>query len=202
MLRVHSRFRYAGPPRFGGALRPGDEVLHLVSDAQTAQAQRAELRRFVAVAGLPRSLLGNPHFLGSGRPHLDVWGRPARKAARALAQGAPGPVGIAALGRNVRNGPAMESSQIPRTSTCIPGEHEHLCVTDGRRGAGAGSEGGMAKRKPEHTCEVCRTLGDLVDELNPDIYVNGPEFVVGHALRAAIQKHVARVGRRKEKMDE
>jgi hypothetical protein len=59
-----------------------------------------------------------------------------------------------------------------------------------------------AKRETRHSCEVCRTLGDLVDELDPDIYVNGPEFVVGHALRAAIKKHVARVGKGKEKMDE
>ena len=58
------------------------------------------------------------------------------------------------------------------------------------------------KRETRHSCEVCRTLGDLVDELDPDIYVNGPEFVVGHALRAALGKHLERVGKRKERTGE
>ena len=53
----------------------------------------------------------------------------------------------------------------------------------------------MAKRKPEHTCELCRTLGDLVEELDPDTYRYGPEFVVGHALRAALDKHRTRVAK-------
>lgn len=87
MVLVHSAFRYGGPPKFGGVLRPGDEVLHLVSDAGTEVAQREELRAFVVDAGLPRSLLNNPHFLGPGRPHLDVWGKPARKASRLLGPG-------------------------------------------------------------------------------------------------------------------
>jgi hypothetical protein len=52
----------------------------------------------------------------------------------------------------------------------------------------------MAKRKPEHTCELCRTLGDLVEELDPDSYRYGPEFVVGQALRVALDKHRRRVG--------
>ena len=84
MVLVHSEFRYAGPPRFGGRLRPGDEVLHLVSDAPTEDAQRAELRRFVVAVGLPRSLLKNPHLCKQGRPHLDVWGNPARKVRRLI----------------------------------------------------------------------------------------------------------------------
>jgi hypothetical protein len=84
MVLLHSKVRYAGPPKFGGVLCPGDEILHLVSDAGTQAAQRAELRAFVVEAGLPRSLLNNPHFVGPGRPHLDVWGRPARKAMRLL----------------------------------------------------------------------------------------------------------------------
>lgn len=84
MIVIHSRFRYQGRPKFGGVLQPGDEVLHLVSDAGTEDAQRAELREFVGRARLPRSLLNNPHFLKPGRPHLDVWGRPAKKTVRLL----------------------------------------------------------------------------------------------------------------------
>ena len=41
---LHSRFRYGGPPKFGGVLRPGDEVLHLVSDAGTEAAGRSSER--------------------------------------------------------------------------------------------------------------------------------------------------------------
>ena len=85
MIVIHSKFHYQGPPKFGGVLQTGDEVLHLVSDAATENAQRAELRAFVVTARLPRSLLNNPHFLKPGRPHLDVWGRPAKRALRRLA---------------------------------------------------------------------------------------------------------------------
>ena len=106
MISVHSRFRYAGPPKFGGALRPSDEVLHLVSDAGTEAAQRAELRRFVADARLPRSLLSNPHFARPGHPHLDVWGRPARQVARALARVRQGATGMAWMERSPCMGPA------------------------------------------------------------------------------------------------
>jgi len=88
---LRSRFRYTGPPKLGGRLRAGDEVLHLVSDAGAEAEQRAELQAFVADAGLPRSLLNNPHLLKPGRPHLDVWGGPARKALRRLAAGRGGP---------------------------------------------------------------------------------------------------------------
>ena len=84
MIVIHSTLRYRDRPKFGGVLQPGDEVLHLVSDAPTEEAQRAELRRFVVAAGLPRSLLGNPHLRKRGRPHLDVWGNPARKVRRLI----------------------------------------------------------------------------------------------------------------------
>jgi hypothetical protein len=114
---LHSRFRYAGPPKFAGRLRSGDEVLHLVSDAGTEAAQRAELRAFVADAGLPCSLLKNPHFLGPGRPHLDVCGSPARKAARFLGSGEQGRPDVAALGRTGRKHQLGLSSGNPRTST-------------------------------------------------------------------------------------
>ena len=59
-----------------------------------------------------------------------------------------------------------------------------------------------AKQKPEHTCEVCRTLGDVVRALEPEKYRYGAELEVAEAIQAALGKHVARVGRRKEKMDE
>ena len=55
------------------------------------------------------------------------------------------------------------------------------------------------KRKTEHSCELCRTLGDLVKELDPDSYRYGPEFVVGHALRTALDKHRRRVGKGEER---
>ena len=102
MVFVHSKLRYAGPPRFGGVLRPGDEVLHLVSDARTEAAQRAELGAFVGDAELPRSLLNNPHFAGPGRPHLDVWGEPAGRVLRLLAAGADRGGGRGRTGRRSR----------------------------------------------------------------------------------------------------
>ena len=109
MIVIHSKFRYRGPPKFGGVLQPGDEVLHLLSDAATAETQRAELREFVASARLPRSLLNNAHFLRPGRPHLDVWGRPARRAARTLAEGGSRRAGAAAFGRTERLVSARQS---------------------------------------------------------------------------------------------
>ena len=140
MVILHSRFRYAGPPKFGGRLRPDNEVLHLVSDAPGEGAQRAELRRFVVAAGLPRSLLNNPHFLGPGRPHLDVWGKPARKAARLLGPHGPGHRESAASGRTERDHQVRRFSTNSRTSTCIPRTHPPQCVTSGRPGTGVGSE--------------------------------------------------------------
>ena len=140
MIHVHSKIRYAGPPKFGGVLQPGDEVTHLVSDADGADAQRAELREFVAAAGLPRSLLNNPHFVAPGRPHLDVWGKPARKAARLLGWAGPGRADAAASGGTGRKRQVQRSSGNSRTSTCIPRQHPPQCVTTGRRRDGAGLE--------------------------------------------------------------
>ena len=114
---LHSRFRYGGPPKFGGVLRPGDEVLHLVSDAGTEAAQRAELRALVVEAGLPRSLLNNPHYLKPGRPHLDVWGKPARKVERVLPAHEPERADVAAPGGSGRRRQVERSSGNSRTST-------------------------------------------------------------------------------------
>ncbi len=52
---------------------------------------------------------------------------------------------------------------------------------------------GMArKRKPEHSCEVCRTLGDIVKRLEPEKYQCGPELAVAEAIQAALGRHVKR----------
>jgi len=144
MIRLHSSFRYGGPPKFRGALRPGDEVLHLVSDAATQAAQRAELRAFVASAGLPRSLLNNPHFAGPGRPHLDVWGKPARKAVRLLGPCRPRFRDSAVPGRTERGSQARRSSWNSRTSACIPGGDPPQCVLSGRPRDGASTRDGRA----------------------------------------------------------
>jgi hypothetical protein len=143
VIVIHSKFRYRGPPKFGGVLQPGDKVLHLVSDAATENAQRAELRAFVVTARLPRSLLNNPHFLKPGRPHLDVWGRPAEKAMRLLAttkrrhlEGRHSEVS----GRMRRVLQSPPSSRNLRTSPCIPAGYAPQCHTSGRRRSGAGSE--------------------------------------------------------------
>ena len=141
VVRVHNRFRYLGRPRFGGVLQPGDDVLHLVSDAGTEDAQRADLCEFVVRARLPRSLLNNPHLLKPGRPHLDVWGRPAKKTMRLLEateHGRPASRKSAPLGGSEAAPQVEPSSQDSRISTCIPGAHERQCVVSGRRRHGAG----------------------------------------------------------------
>ncbi len=143
MIVIHSKFRYRGPPKFGGVLQPGDEVLHLVSDAATTDAQLAELRDFVTAARLPRSLLNNPHFLKPGRPHLDVWGRPAEKAMRLLASRRRGRLEgrhSEASSRMRRAFQSPPSSRNVRTSPCIPGGYAPQCHTSGRRRSGVGSE--------------------------------------------------------------
>ena len=53
----------------------------------------------------------------------------------------------------------------------------------------------MAKRKSEHSCEVCRTLGDVVRALEPEKYQCGPELEVAEAIQAALGKHLKRVGK-------
>ena len=51
-----------------------------------------------------------------------------------------------------------------------------------------------AKKKPEHECELCRTLGDVVRALEPEKYRCGPELEVAEAIQAALRKHAKRVG--------
>ena len=53
----------------------------------------------------------------------------------------------------------------------------------------------MAKRKPEHTCEVCRTLNDVIRALEPEKYRYGAELEVAEAIRAALEEHRERVGK-------
>ena len=50
-------------------------------------------------------------------------------------------------------------------------------------------------RRPEHECELCRTLGDVVRALEPEKYRSGPELEVAEAIRAALEGHVKRKGR-------
>jgi hypothetical protein len=52
-----------------------------------------------------------------------------------------------------------------------------------------------AKRKTEHTCELCRTLGDVVRRLEPEKYQCGPELELGEAILAALEEHRERVGK-------
>ena len=58
------------------------------------------------------------------------------------------------------------------------------------------------KRETKHSCEVCRTLGDVVRALEPEKYRCGPELEVAEAIQAALDKHVERVGKRKERTGE
>ena len=45
---------------------------------------------------------------------------------------------------------------------------------------------------PEHECELCRTLGDIVRRLEPENYLSGPEREVAEAIQAALDRHVER----------
>ena len=47
-------------------------------------------------------------------------------------------------------------------------------------------------KKPEHECELCRTLGDLVRALEPEKYRCGPELEVAEAIHVALGWHVER----------
>lgn len=113
MIVIHSRFRYQGRPKFGGVLQPGDEG---------KRRKAAEGR-----ARLPRSLLNNQHFLKPGRPHLDVWGRPAKKTMRLLdatEHGRPTRRKSAPLGGSEAAPQVEPSWQNSRILTCIPCGHE------------------------------------------------------------------------------
>jgi len=178
-------------------LQPGDEVLHLVSDAGTIETQQTELREFVAVAGLPRSLLNNPHLVGPGRPHLDVWGKPARKAARALGTGEPR--------RSAVRGPRINLSDLREIRALrleYFGSMGLSASRAGARGPAPDRRSGMARRGHEHSCEVCRTLSDIVRALEPEKYRCGPELELAEAIQDALGKHLKRVGKRKESTGE
>lgn len=54
----------------------------------------------------------------------------------------------------------------------------------------------MGAEEPQaHECELCRTLGDMVRELEPEKYRCGPELEVAEAIRAALGKHLRRAGK-------
>jgi hypothetical protein len=46
--------------------------------------------------------------------------------------------------------------------------------------------------KPEHECEFCRTLGDVVRALEPEKYRSGAELEVAEAIQMALEQHVER----------
>jgi hypothetical protein len=50
----------------------------------------------------------------------------------------------------------------------------------------------VEKKRPEHECELCRTLGDIVRRLEPEKYLSGPEREVAEAIQTALQHHVER----------
>ena len=58
-----------------------------------------------------------------------------------------------------------------------------------------------AKKKPEHSCELCRTLGDVVRALDPEKYRYGPECEVGLAFQAALELHKERAHKTEEGSD-
>jgi len=67
---------------------------------------------------------------------------------------------------------------------------------DRRRNGG----GEMGKgKKPEHECELCRTLGDVVRALEPEKYRCGPELEVAEAIQAALDRHVERAAKAAER---
>ena len=49
------------------------------------------------------------------------------------------------------------------------------------------------RKKPKHTCEVCRTLGDIVRALEPEKYRYGAELEVAEAIQTALEQHMKRV---------
>ena len=54
------------------------------------------------------------------------------------------------------------------------------------------------KSKPEHSCEVCRTLGDVVRGLEPEKYQCGAELEVATAIQEALKRHLERAGKTKK----
>jgi hypothetical protein len=84
----------------------------------------------------------------------------------------------------------------------VPAGHATVGWTPGKAGREGWRKSMAAKLEARHSCEVCRTLSDVIRALEPGKYRYGAELEVAEAIQAALDKHVARVGRRKEKMDE
>ena len=53
-------------------------------------------------------------------------------------------------------------------------------------------------KKPEHKCELCRTLGDIVRRLEPEKYRCGPELEIAEAIQTALERHVERAMKKQE----
>jgi hypothetical protein len=52
--------------------------------------------------------------------------------------------------------------------------------------------------RPEHECELCRTLGGVVRALEPERYRSGPELEVAEAIQTALERHVERAMKTRE----
>jgi hypothetical protein len=57
-------------------------------------------------------------------------------------------------------------------------------------------------REPKHECELCRTLGDVIQALEPKKYRSGPELEVAEAIQMALGKHRERVSKTKGRVAE
>ena len=72
-------------------------------------------------------------------------------------------------------------------------------LTAGAHGAAPDWREAMAgRKKPKHTCEVCRTLGDVVRALEPEKYQCGAELEVAEAIQTALEQHMKRVAKAAE----
>ena len=66
--------------------------------------------------------------------------------------------------------------------------------TPGKAGREGWRKSLAAKLETKHSCEICRTLGDVVRALEPEKYRCGSELEVAEAIRAALRKHAKRAG--------
>jgi len=51
----------------------------------------------------------------------------------------------------------------------------------------------MCRTKHENKCEICKVLKDLLEELTPEKYQSGPNFIIGNAILAALVAHLNRI---------
>ncbi len=49
----------------------------------------------------------------------------------------------------------------------------------------------------KHECELCQTLGDVIQALEPEKYRSGPELEVAEAMQTALGEHLKRVSKAK-----